>query len=79
MLLKVVQCSEYITWDQQYSEQALPVKRKTRRATHQKCDLCPRSSASIETPIWLDEEAFMTWSLDDWVVIESQLKNIIEQ
>ena len=60
------------------AECTLPVKWKTRRATHKKCDLCPRSSASIETPIWLDEEAFMTWSLDDWVVIESQLKNIIE-
>ena len=68
----------FLQGDSHIPDCTLPVKRKTKRAAHQKCDLCPRSSASIETPIWLDEEAFMTWSLDDWVVIESQLKNVIE-
>ena len=68
----------FLQGESRMDEGTLPVKKKIRRAMHKKCDLCPRSSASIETPIWLDEEAFMTWSLDDWVVIESQLKNIIE-
>ena len=69
----------FLQGDSRMADCTLPVKRKTRSARNQKSDLCPRSSASIETPIWLDEEAFMTWSLDDWVVIESQLKNKIEQ